>query len=402
MRRLLALLPLLATVAACGATTQHAAARDSIVRPAAATTGVTGAAAGTRVGVRHVFLIVLENESYTNTYVNNPNPYLGKTLQRQGTLLTQYYATGHVSLDNYVSMMSGQAPNVDTSTDCQTYARFIGAPALNAHGQEVGVGCVFPKNVPTFAGQLSAHKISWHGWMDQMGNTKGREQARCGVPTIVGGRDDTQTATASDQYAARHNPFVYFHSLLDNGLCRRHVAPLTGLAPALKKISTTPRFNFITPDLCDDGHDSPCTGKDARGSNAGGLKSVDHFLSVWIPRIKRSPAFKKNGLIIITSDESATSDTTRCCGEQAGPTDPVPGLTGPGGGRVGALVIGRCVKAGAHDATAYNHYALLKSLENLFGITKGGTDGRGHLGYAAVSSLRAFGPDVFARCRSTA
>ena len=63
------------------------------------------------LGIQHVFVIVLENESSESTYLHNPHPYLGKVLQRQGTLLTNYYATGHVSLDNYISMISGQAPN---------------------------------------------------------------------------------------------------------------------------------------------------------------------------------------------------------------------------------------------------------------------------------------------------
>lgn len=354
------------------------------------------------LGIRHVFVIVLENESYAATYLHNPHPYLGKTLQRQGTLLTQYYATGHVSLDNYIAMMSGQAPNPMTSSDCPFYENFNGttAPAvLDADGQAVGVGCVFPSNVKTLGDQLSAQHISWRGYMDNMGNVPSREQSRCGVPhTDALGRDDTQTATAKDQYAARHNPFVYFHSLIDSGLCRKHVVPLTALAANLRREATTPRFAFITPDLCDDGHDTGCAGPDAKGQRAGGLASVDNFLSVWVPRIERSAAYRHGGLIVITSDESATSDATSCCGERAGPTDPMPGISGPGGGRVGTLVIGRCVARGRRDATPYNHYSLLRSLEDLFGVRTGGTDGRGHLGFAAAAGLRPFGRDLFARC----
>jgi hypothetical protein len=254
----------------------------------------------------------------------------------------------------------------------------------------------------TLANQLSAKGISWRGWMEDMGKLAGREQARCGVPTVVGGVDDTQEALPVDQYAARHNPFAYFKSLINSGLCKKHVVPLTGLPTALKKVSTTPRFNFITPNLCDDGHDTPCQGKDSKGSKDGGLLSIDHFLSVWVPRIEHSAAFKKDGLLIITSDESDTSDASSCCGEKPGPTDPKPGETGPGGGRIGTLLIGHCVLADHKDAVKYNHYALLKSLENLYGITTGGTDRHGHLGYAAAASLRPFGADVFARCKKAA
>jgi hypothetical protein len=391
VRRLIALLAsaLVLTAASAGISAGASTSRSA---------GTTSAGHG----IRHVFVIVLENESYDATYVHNPHPYLGKTLQRQGTLLTNYYATGHVSLDNYISMLSGQAPNPLTSSDCQLYVNFNGttAPAtLDGSGQAVGIGCVYPANVKTLADQLTAQHISWRGYMDNMGNVPTREQSRCGVPhTDALMRDDTQSATAKDQYAARHNPFVYFHSLIDSGLCRKNVVPLTALRANLKHAGTTPRFAFITPDLCNDGHDTNCAGPDAKGKRTGGLASVDNFLSVWIPRIEHSPAYRHGGLIIITSDESATSDGSSCCGEQAGPTDPMPGITGPGGGRVGTLVIGHCVARGKHDATPYNHYSLLRSLEDIYGITSGGTDGHGHLGYAAASGLRPFGDDLFSRC----
>jgi phosphatidylinositol-3-phosphatase len=396
IRRLLAGL---AVILSCGACAAVGAATTSAAKPpvSAATTSRAAVA-----GRPHVFLIVLENESYSNTYLHNPNPYLGKRLQRQGTLLTQYHAIGHFSLDNYLAMMSGQAPNADTSTDCQKYANFnatTAAATINSSGQAVGTGCVFPRNVKTLANQLSDHHISWHGYMEDVGKTSGREQKHCGVPTLTGtGGDDTQRATPKDQYAARHNPFVYFHALIDTGLCRANVGPLTALPKALKTMHGTPNFSFITPDLCDDGHDSPCQGKDTAGSSKGGLVSVDHFLSHWIPMIEKSPAYKKNGVIIVTSDESEDSDTSSCCNERPGPSDPQPGIAGPGGGRIGTMVLSRCARAGHRDATPYNHYSLLRSLEDLFKIRHGGTDGKGHLGYAAAKGLKPFGPDLFSRC----
>jgi hypothetical protein len=71
----------------------------------------------------------------------------------------------------------------------------------------------------------------------------------------------------------------------------------TGLATDLKKASTTPAFSFITPNLCDDGHDYPCTNQP---SGSAGLADVDSFLSAWVPKITRSPAFRQNGLLEIT------------------------------------------------------------------------------------------------------
>ena len=103
---------------------------------------------GPKLGIGHVFVIVLENESSESTYLHNPHPYLGKVLQRQGTLLTNYYATGHVSLDNYIAMISGQAPNAQTSSDCQT---FFESPT----GAEIGGR---PKLLPSAVNPSDARK----------------------------------------------------------------------------------------------------------------------------------------------------------------------------------------------------------------------------------------------------
>ncbi len=61
--------------------------------------------------IRHVFVITLENENYSTTFGSSTKaPYLAQTLAAQGAMVQQYYGTGHVSLDNYISMISGQAP----------------------------------------------------------------------------------------------------------------------------------------------------------------------------------------------------------------------------------------------------------------------------------------------------
>jgi hypothetical protein len=381
------------------------ASAAAVVPATAGGNSLRGGPSSPALGIKHVFVMVLENEDEAASYSTNKNPMLGKVLQKQGTLLPNYYGTGHVSADNYIAMVSGQAPNPMTSGDCEDYVDFQPSPAAfdpRGNGQAVGTGCVFPSNVSTISDQLQAARLTWHGYMEDMGNTLAREPAHCGEPTSSAGtgmQDGTQSATADDQYAARHNPFVYFHSLIDSGSCFANVTPLYRLQNDLKSIGTTANFNFITPNLCDDGHDAPCKGKDAIGKTDGGLVSIDHFLSVWVPRIENSPAFKKDGLLIITSDEAAvTDDASSCCGEQAGPNDPMPGVWGPGGGKIGTLVIGRCVAAGKQDQTAYNHYSLLRSLEDLFGIKTGGSDGKGHLGFAGDSALTSFGPDLFSSC----
>ena len=348
--------------------------------------------------IRHVFVIVIENEGYASTFGEPAaDPYLAKTLPSQGALLESYYATGHQSNDNYISLVSGQPPNVENQADCPVFSDFIGALTL-PEGVESGVGCVYPASVPNIGTQLSAAGLKWKAYQEDMGNDPNRETAACGHPA-PGGVDETQKAEAGDGYASRHDPFVYFHSVFDEQTsCDKHVVALgsptgampaaalrgeTGLATDLMSVTKTPRLSFITPNLCNDGHDYPCTNQP---SGASALADIDSFLETWVPKITSSPAFLKNGLLEIVFDEAASSDATSCCGEAPGPGSPLPGITGPGGGRVGAVLISPFIRPGTVSTTPYNHYSSLATWESLSGLPR----------LAEAASVPGiFGADVF-------
>jgi hypothetical protein len=346
-------------------------------------TGLTGSATA-RPGpasaylppAHHVFVVNLENKGYDETWgPGSAAPYLSQTLRAQGVLLTQYFGTAHNSQPNYAAEISGQGPNPQTQGDCQVYSEFVGTGTV-APGQAVGHGCVFPSRVRTVADQLTAAGLSWKGYMEDMGTP-------CRHP-VLNTQDTTQKAQVGDQYAARHNPFVYFHSIIDSPACAQRDVDLNALPTDLQSASTTPSLSFITPNLCHDGHDSPCV-----DGQPGGLRSADVWLKTWIPKITASPAFRKDGVLVITFDESdgPQSDASACCGEGPGPNSPLPGISGLGGGRVGALVISPFVRPGTWSTTPYNHYSLLASIEELFGLAK--------LGYAATPGLDRFGLDVY-------
>jgi hypothetical protein len=333
-----------------------------------------------------VFLIVLENKNFAESFgAKSVAPYLSKELTPKGELLRQYYGIGHFSLDNYIAMVSGIAPNPDTQADCFTYFDFApSGAALDREGQVHGHGCAYPPSVTTIANQLEAKGLTWGGYMEDM-------KSPCQRPAI-GQPDDHIRAVAGDQYATRHNPFVYFHALFDSSDCEKHDVPLTRLETDLKSVATTPNLVFITPNLCNDGHDGPSAICDG-----GGLRSADRFLRNWAPKILASPAYQ-DGMLIITFDEAEVAlkdhqpqrqgtDATSCCDEPTGPNTESPGRIGPGGGRIGALIISRYVKPGSANDTPYNHYSLLRSLEDLFGLD--------HLGYAAQPGLKPFGEDVY-------
>ncbi len=350
--------------------------------------------------IHHVFVIVLENEDYKSTFGDpSADPYLAQTLPAEGALLQDYYATGHESNDNYISLVSGQPPNLENQTDCQFFSDFVKAATLPG-GVEAGEGCVYPSSVANIGTQLSGAGRKWKAYEEDMGNDPNREVAACGHPA-VGSRDETQKALSGDGYATRHDPFVYFHSVIDEQTyCDKHVVALgtasgampaaalrgeTGLATDLEHAATTPAFSFITPNLCDDGHDFPCKNQP---SGPSALADIDAFLETWVPKIVGSPAFRQGGLLEITFDESdgPASDSSACCEERPGPGSPLPGITGLGGGRVGAVLISPYIKPGTVSTTPYNHYSSLASWESLLGLAR----------LADAATVPAtFGADVF-------
>ena len=354
---------------------------------------LTGCASSAAVAapppIRHVFVIVLENKDAAKTFSDTSDaPYLARTLRSQGAFVPGYYGIGHLSNPNYLAMISGQAPNPQTQGDCQVFSEFLPGQTVGPDGQAVGQGCVYPSSVKTVADQLEAKGLSWKGYMQDMGADPSREPAACAHPAI-GSQDKTQSATAKDQYATRHDPFVYFHSIIDDqARCAARVVNLDALAGDLGSAATTPNYSFITPDLCADGHDATCA-----DGGAGGLKAADAFLQTWVPRIVNSPAFH-DGMLVVTFDE-AESDSSACCNEQSGPNTPSAGgpEPGPGGGRIGAVVLSPYVRAGTTSPQAYNHYSFLRSVEDLFGVE--------HLGYAGQDGLQAFGDDIYSNAAGT-
>jgi len=333
--------------------------------------------------IKHVFVIVLENESFETTFgPNTQATYLADTLTKQGAFLQQYFGTGHSSLDNYISMISGLAPTPATQADCGRYENFV-ETGMAPGGQPTGKGCVYPAHVRTIGNQLTTTGLLWKAYMEDMGNDTTRESATCGHATI-GELDRTERATPTDQYAAKHNPFMYFHSIIDLPSCGRHVVPLARLEHDLATAARTPSYSFIAPSLCHDGHDKPC-----RNGEPGGLVSANEFLQHWVPIIRHSPAYRDGGLIVITFDEAASIDATACCNEPSGPNTTMPGAHGPGGGRIGAVLLSPFIKPGTVSDVPYNHYSMLRSVEDLFGL--------GHLGYAGEPGLASFGADVYTR-----
>ena len=177
--------------------------------------------------------------------------------------------------------------------------------------------------------------------MQDMGNDPTREAATCGTPGRGLGwtaprrpprRTTTPRGTTRSSTSTRSSTRRCATSGWSRSRPCRH---------DLASEADTPAFSFITPSLCEDGHDAPCA--DGR---PGGLVSADAFLRAWLPRITSSPAFNDGGLVIVTFDEAETSDAGACCGERPGLSSPLPGIFGVGGGRIGAVMLSPYIRPG--------------------------------------------------------
>ena len=418
-RPLIAALALALGLSACSSSASKPAAPTGSGTGASSTTSPNpasttgGSASSGRPGIHHVFVIVLENEPSAATFGSpQDDPYLATTLPAEGALLQNYYGVGHNSAGNYIGFLSGQPPNPSTQGDCASgFNDFPASPGpetwAGASAIEPGAGCVYPASVEALPNQLTTKGLTWKAYMEDMGNDAGRDGTQgsvCGHPA-VNTQDRTEVASQGDGYAARHNPFVYFHSVIDDAVQCAHVVPLgttsgsmpasdtshaTGLAADLRSVATTPNLAWVSPDLCDDGHDYPCTNETAAGPNR--LANIDNFLNQWVPLITGSAAFRKDGLLEITFDEAQFGeDSTSCCNEAAGPASSTPGINGPGGGKTGTILISPFIKPGTVVTTSFNHYSSLASLEDIFGLSRLGN---------AQTVPTTFGTEVFTAAKT--
>ena len=345
--------------------------------------------------IKHVFLIALADEPYASVFgPASTAPYLSQTLERKGELLVRYYAVAHEGLANGIALLSGQGPTIETAANCPTYTDIVPA-TIGADEQVSGQGCVYPSSTQTLAGQLTAKHLTWRAYVEGM-DEPGAQASACGHPAL-GQPDPTSgpSLPAGQTYATFRNPFVYFQSIVGSGECVTNDIGLKALAPDLADPARTASFSYVVPDRCHDGSPTPC----AAGMPAGPA-AADGFLKTVVPEILASKAYKQGGLLIITVDEAPSTgpfaDSSSCCGQPRFPN--LPGASGAdllvkGGGEVGALLLSPYVKPATTSQEQYNHFSLLRTVEDLFGLK--------HLGYAGLPAVSSFGPSVFSAYGST-
>lgn len=341
----------------------------------------TGTGADTRAAaaepeptkIRHVFVIVLAGHGFDATFgEGSPATYLNGTLRPKGTLLSGYASLGRADLPDYLAMVGGQPPNADTRAGCPTYREVPPTSAPSRSGEITADGCVFPNTVTTIGDQLSASRRSWRAYVEDLdkappGPTGAPPRTTCRHPES-NGPDDTLRARVGDGYATRHNPFVYFHSLLDLGDCDANDGSLAELEDDLRSASDTPSLSFVAPNLCNDGTESPCV-----DGSPGGLAAADAFLATWVPKILASPAYRADGLLVVAF-----------AGDVTPPADPAAAPPADAPVRNGALLVSRYATAGAAAVTEYDPYSVLRSLQDVFALRP----------LAGAARARSFAPTV--------
>jgi acid phosphatase len=195
-------------------------------------------------------------------------------------------------------------------------------------GQTFGVhsdctSCVV--SAPNLADQLQRAGIAWKAYIE-------------GLPRPC------WTQAGAGAYAKKHNPFLYYKNLLRGG-CRA-VVPLSELSGDLRT-GRLPGLAWISPDLCHDGHDCP-------------LAVADRFLAGLVPLLIGQ--LGPRGFLIVTWDEGTSA--RGCCRLARG-------------GRVATIVAGPHTRRGVVRGPAYDHYSILRTVEDAFGLP--------HLGGAACS-----------------
>jgi hypothetical protein len=345
--------------------------------------------------IQHVFMIVLGDHGYEEGFgASSQSTYLSQTLPAKGELLSNYYAVTQGDLANEVALLSGQGPTPSTAANCPEY-KDISPGTLSTEGQAEGDGCVYPAEVKTLPGQFTEAKKSWKAYVEDIGNGQAGQATSCRHPAL-GGPDDAQAPRPGDAYETWRNPFVYFHSLTDGTDCGERDVGLDQLETDLEEEKQTPAFSYIVPNACHDGSEVPC-----EAGQPAGLAGAQPFLEKIVLEIEASAAYKKAGLIAITFAQAPQSgpnaDASACCATpeypNLPPTAAAPASTGPvketgGGGRVGMLLLSPFVEPGSVNETGYyNHYSMLLSIEEFFGLTT--------IGYAANPALSAFDGTVF-------
>jgi hypothetical protein len=336
-------------------------------------------------GVRHldhVFVIMMENH-YISQILGNPNaPYI-TSYAASANLATNYFGVGHPSLTNYLETVGGSnfgvinddspdwhnttcVSNIESGTPadesattnvCPIAGSGLDAPtpAVDTTNEGTPGEPIYNDPLPAaqtqainIADQLVAADKSWKTYQENLppygaygvDNSDGLvsevTQAEPGMPKL---------------YAVKHNPFVYFANIQQGTnpqLSLKRVVDFHQLFVDLKS-GHVPNYSYIVPNQCHDQHGRGPTEMGTGCSvDQNAIAQGDAALSILIPAIKNSPAWKEGNNVIVTVwDENDYSSLPN---------------------NVLAIVDTNYATGGKTSNVKYNHFSLLKTIEAGFGL----------------------------------
>jgi len=249
----------------------------------------------------HVFLVVLENHSFGQVIGNPAMPYLNG-LATAHSLAADYFANAHPSIPNYFMMTTG---NLETFDDSFT-------------------GTIRDDNI---VHALTGAGKTWKAYIES-------------IPSVGYLGPDAGT------YLKHHNPFSYLSDVTGSTTQAANMVPFSQLSSDLAAGSLA-NFVYILPNSQDDAHD--CPGGETSCTSDQQLAAADAWLKANIDLVINSPKFG-NSVLIITFDESVTTDVTN------------------GGGQVMTVLVGPHVKTGFRSSTMYQHQSLLRTMLQLLSV----------------------------------
>ena len=253
-----------------------------------------------------VFLIMMENHNWSDVKNSPSAPYINQALLPIASYAEQYFNPpgNHPSEPNYLWLEAGTNFGISNDDD----------PAVNHQS-----------TTQHFVTLLDHAHISWKSYQEGISGTV------CPL-------------TGDGLYAPKHNPMIFFDDVTNtndpnSSSCITHIRPYSELVTDLQQ-NTQARYNFITPNLCNDMHNTCAPLNDA-------VKQGDTWLAQNLPAILNSQAYKNGGIVFITWDEGVGSD-----------------------GPIGMIILSPEAKGGGYSNTIhYTHSSLLRSLQEIFGVT---------------------------------
>jgi phospholipase C len=284
---------------------------------------------GTAPPVKHLILVMMENQSYNQVVGSASAPYQTSLTKSCGVAL-DYFGATHTSAANYLAVSAGEYPSASPP----------GCGSVKA--------CT--DNSPNLYSQLTTAGDTWAGFMEGM-------PSNCD-PTSVSG-----------VYKIGHNPILFYPD--DASLCPADDIAVPSLTATSGPFYTDlqdqalPAFSWVTPDEDNDG--------ESGGTHAQELQAADTFLSSFVPLVTSSPSYQAgNTLLLITYDEGSGSDYA--VGEDC--TNKSLDLPVTGGVsahqdscHVPLFVVYPYTKAGAANTSFFDHYSITRTVEKLFGLS---------------------------------